>query len=53
MQKDLEKLIDAERKAAYLFKQIEVLKIIQPGKTEKDINNTINELAFNLFVIKK
>ena len=53
MQKDLEKLIDAERKAAYLFKQIELLNIIQPEKTEKDINNSIYELAFNLFGIKK
>ena len=38
MQKDLEKLIVAERKATYLFKQIEILNIIQPGKTEKEIN---------------
>ena len=53
MQKDLEKLIDAERKAAYLFKQIELLNIIQPEKTEKDINNSIYELAFNLIGIKK
>lgn len=53
MQKDLEKLIDAESKAAYLFKQIELLNIIQPEKTEKDINNSIYELAFKLFGIKK
>ena len=53
MQKDLEKLIDAESKAKYLFKQIELLNIIQPEKTEKDINNSIYELAFKLFGIKK
>ena len=53
MQKDLEKLIDAESKAEYLFKQIELLNIIQPEKTEKDINNSIYELAFKLFGIKK
>ena len=53
MQKDLDKLIDAERKAAFLFKQIELLNIIQPEKTEKEINNSIYELAFNLFGIKK
>ena len=46
MQKDLEKLIDAENKAGYLFKQIEILNIIQPGKTEKDINN------YNFFYLK-
>ena len=47
------KLVEAEKKAQFLFKKIEELNLIQPGKTEKELNNEIFNLAENLFGIKK
>lgn len=49
----LEELIIAEKKAERLFKEIELRELIQSGKTEKEINNEIYELAFELFGIRK
>lgn len=46
-------LIDAEKKAALLFKSIETKKLIAAGKTEKQLNIEIYNLAFELFGIKK
>ncbi len=53
MTSNLIKLIEAEKKAKLLFKEIENKKLIIPGKTEKELNNEIFELAFNMFGIKK
>jgi Xaa-Pro dipeptidase len=47
------KLVEAEKKAQFLFEKIEELNLIQPGKTEKELNNEIFNLAENLFGIKK
>ncbi len=46
-------LIGAESKAAELFNIIQSEKILIPGKTEKQINEEIFQLAFKLFGIKK
>ena len=48
-----QKLIEAEEKARYLFDQIEVLELIKPGITEKQLNTEIFDLAFTIFGIKK
>ena len=53
MSSALTQLIEAEKKAEILFKEIENRNIIHSGKTEKEINNEIYSLAFDLFGIKK
>ena len=53
MSKDLKELIDAENNAAKLFQEIENRNLISAGKTEKEINDDIYSLAFDLFGIKK
>ena len=53
MNKDLEKLIEAERKAEQLFERIKNEKIIQSGKTENKINSEIYQLATKEFGIEK
>ena len=47
------KLIEAEEKASKLFDQIQHRGLICPNKTEKDLNQEIFDLAFELFDIKK
>ena len=47
------KLIEAEKKAAFLFDEIEKKNLIIPGKSEKDLNTDIFNLAYYLFGIKK
>lgn len=47
------KLIEAEQKAFHLFSEIENLKLVVPGKTEKELNNEVYNLAYDLFKIKK
>ncbi|GHM99072.1 aminopeptidase [Cytophagales bacterium WSM2-2] len=47
------KLIDAEEKALHLFNTIESRGIIAAGKSEKEINTEIFNLAFELFGIEK
>ena len=47
------KLIDAEQKAAELFKVAEDRKLIVAGKSERELNNEIFELANELFDIDK
>ena len=47
------KLIEAEKKAAFLFNEIEKKNLIIPGKSEKDLNTDIFNLAYYLFGIKK
>ena len=49
----LENLIEAEKKAAILFHKTEERGLISIGKTEKEINVSIYELAYELFRIKK
>lgn len=49
----LKQLIEAESKAVKLFAEIENRKLICAGKTEKELNTEIYELAFELFGIKK
>lgn len=55
MDKDnqLIQLIEAEEKALILFKEIENRSLIIKGKTEKELNKEIFNLAFELFGIKK
>jgi Xaa-Pro aminopeptidase len=53
MSTSLESLIIAEKKAAFLFKEIEFRQLIQPGKTERELNNDVYQLALELFGIKK
>jgi len=51
MDSTLANLKEAERKALYLFQEIENRKLIQPGKTEKQLNTEVFELAFELLGI--
>lgn len=46
-------LINAERKALHLFKEAEVRGLIVGGKTEKQLNEELFDLAFELYNIKK
>ena len=49
----LEQLVLAEEKAAQLFFEIEKRNIIRAQVSEKDVNDAIYDLAFELFGIKK
>lgn len=49
----IEKLMDAEVKATQLFHEIEIRNIIAAGKSEKEINTEIYNLAHQLFGIEK
>lgn len=49
----IKQLIIAEEKALLLFKTIEERKFIVAGKTEKELNKEIYNLAYELFGIKK
>lgn len=49
----VEKLIEAEKKASQLFLEVEIRNIFAAGKTEKDVNGEIYNLAFELFGIEK
>jgi Xaa-Pro aminopeptidase len=46
-------LIEAEKKAKILFQEIENRNLVVAGKTERELNNEVFELAFELFGIKK
>ncbi len=46
-------LVEAEKKAALLFQTIENRQFIVEGKSEKQLNTEIYNLAFELFGIKK
>lgn len=48
-----QKLIEAEAKASLLFDELEKRNLIQPNKTEKQLNTEIFDLAFEMFGIKK
>jgi Xaa-Pro aminopeptidase len=47
------KLIEAEEIAARLFTEIQNRQLLVPGKTEKQVNRQVYELAKSLFGIKK
>ena len=49
----LQNLLEAEKKAIFLFEEIEKRALIQPGITEKELNLKVYDLAFELFGIKK
>lgn len=49
----LQSLREAEEKADLLFQQIEVRQLVQPKKTEKNLNAEVYELAFELFGIRQ
>jgi len=49
----VDKLMEAEVKAAQLFQTIEDRKLIVAGKSEKQLNSEIFNLAFELFGIEK
>lgn len=53
MDSALEQLIEAEKKAAFLFQEIEKRELICPNKMESELNTEIFELAFELFGIRK
>lgn len=53
MSSTLQQLIEAEGKASLLFKEIEKRNFLIAGQSEKEINEAIFELAFELFQIKK
>src|SRR6056300_1022209 len=53
MSNALQQLVEAEQKAAHLFREIERRNLICPGKTEREINQLVYNLAFELFGIKK
>lgn len=53
MNEVLENLIAAEKLAWQLFDTAEERNFFTPGQTEKDLNNRLYELAFELFGIKK
>ncbi|MEJ6505432.1 MAG: M24 family metallopeptidase [Crocinitomicaceae bacterium] len=46
-------LIEAEKKAGALFKELERKGIIAAGKSENEVNTEIFELAFEMFGIRK
>ena len=49
----VQKLIEAEDKAAWLFKTIHERGLIVPGKTERELNAEVFALALELLGIKK
>lgn len=53
MERLAEGLKDAEIKALELFEEVQRREIIRPGLTEKQVNDKIYELAFELFQIKR
>jgi Xaa-Pro dipeptidase len=53
MKNNIQNLILAEEKAILLFNKIEDLNLVQAGKTEKELNTEIFQLASDMFAIKK
>jgi Xaa-Pro aminopeptidase len=49
----VQKLIEAEEKAAWLFKTIHERGLIVPGKTERELNAEVFALALELLGVKK
>jgi Xaa-Pro dipeptidase len=53
MKNNIIELLDAERKALNLFNEAEKRNLIVAGKTEKQLNEDLFELAFEMFGIRK
>ncbi len=53
MTKELQELIKAEKQAIELFDEIEKRGLVQAGKTEKELNSEVYDLAKELFSIQK
>ena len=53
MNSTVKSLIEAEKKAELLFKEIEKQEILIPGNSEEKINSLIFDLAYEMFGIKK
>jgi len=53
MTEALQNLREAEAKAEILFQEIEKRQFVQAGKTEKELNEEVFDLAFELFGIQK
>ena len=53
MKSTIQNLMLAEKKASQLFKEIELRDLLIPGKTEKEINKSVFELAYEMLGIKK
>lgn len=53
MNNELEKLIEAEKKAAYLFEEVEKRNLIKAGKTEHQLSLEVTDLISELFGEKK
>jgi len=53
MSTHLQDLISAEKKAAHLFEEIEKRGFVCAGKTEKELNTEVMDLAFELYGIRK
>ena len=53
MNPSTQELIKAEKKAKKLFEEIEIRGLLIPGITEKELNTSIFNLAFELFSIEK
>ena len=53
MNSTVKNLIEAEKKAANLFNEIELRELLIPGKSEEEINTDIYNLAFEMFRIQK
>jgi Xaa-Pro dipeptidase len=49
----LSQLLEAEHKAKLLFLEIEKRGIIKPGITEKEVNEAVFKLGFEMFGVKK
>ena len=48
MNSTVKSLIEAEKKAELLFKEIEKQEILVPGNSEEKINSLIFDLAFDM-----
>jgi Xaa-Pro dipeptidase len=48
-----ESLLAAQKKAEFLFEQVQELNIIRPGQTERQVSDEIYQLAHKLFGIRK
>ena len=48
-----EKIVEAQKKAYTLFKEVEARELVQPGLTELELSNAVFQLADELFGIKK
>ena len=53
MNQTTQNLTKAEQKAAVLFEEMEKRGLMKAGKTEKELNNEVYQLAFELYGIKK